>query len=385
MHKLVNIGCKLNQYEGFCLAKKHADKQGLIIINTCCVTKEAETKSLRKFRSAQRQYPGHKIIATGCACRLTPEKYSTADEVIDNVKRNELIKGIFPEPERSRYFLKIQDGCNGKCSFCIVAKIRDKVESKSMERIISEIDWVVSRGYQEIVLVGANIGLYGFDMGKRLVYLLKELRKISYLPRIRLSSLEPRFINEELIKCLKDLPFCRHFHLPIQSADDSVLNKMNRQYNRRYLEKTISLITGYFNDCAIGADIIVGFPGETTAEFLNTSKFIKTQPFTHLHIFPYSPRPLTSAYSLEDPVDRRTKKERLWQLKDLIKVKNFEFRKSLINKTFDVIVESRAQSKKGLTDNYIRVDVNGDHDKKTLVKVKITDVLEDKTFGSIQM
>jgi threonylcarbamoyladenosine tRNA methylthiotransferase MtaB len=382
LHKLVNIGCKLNQYEGFCLAKKHADNQNLIIINTCCVTKEAETKSLRKFRSAQRQYPYHKIIATGCACRLTPEKYSTADEVIDNVKRNELIKGILPEPERSRYFLKIQDGCNGKCSFCIVAKVRDKVESKSMERITSEIDWAVSRGYQEIVIVGANIGLYGFDIGKRLVDLLKELRKESYLPRMRLSSLEPRFISEELIKCLRDLPFCRHFHLPIQSADDSILNKMNRQYNRRYLEKTISLITGYFNDCAIGADIIVGFPGETSAKFSNTYEFIKTQPFNRLHIFPYSPRPLTDAYSLGDPVERGTKKERLWQLKDLIRVKDRKFRQKLIGKTFDVVIEQTGHLKKGLTDNYIKVVIDK-FNKAKKAHVRITRVSEDKTFGVV--
>ncbi len=381
MHKIVNIGCKLNQYEGFCLVKKYADTQNLVIVNTCCVTKEAETKSLRKFRSAQRQYPDHKIIATGCACRLAPEKYSAADEVIDNVKRNDLIRSIFPEPARSRYFLKIQDGCNRQCSFCIVAKLRDNVESKSMARIISEIAWAVSHEYQEIVIVGANIGLYGFDKGERLVDLLRELSKISDLPRIRLSSLEPRFLNEELIKCLKDLPFCRHFHIPVQSADNNILEKMNRQYNRQYLEKMMSMITNRIDDCAIGADIIVGFPGETTAKFLNTSKFIQTQPFTHLHIFPYSPRPLTSAYSLGDPVARETKRRRLWELKHLVKEKNRKFREKLIGKTFDVVIEGTDRLKKGLTDNYIRVVIEKTNRVKR-TNVRVTSVTDDETFGA---
>jgi len=337
---------------------------------------------MRKLRSALRRYPDHKVIATGCACRLTPEKYSIAHEVIDNIERNILIKDIFPEPKKARYFLKIQDGCNGKCSFCIVAKVREKVESKSMEQILAEIDWAVSHRYQEIVIVGANIGLYGFDMSQRLVDLLKKLCKISYLPRIRLSSLEPRFLNEEIVQYLKDLPFCRHFHLPIQSADDDILNKMNRQYDRGYLEKIMSLVTKHFNDCAIGADIIVGFPGETSAKFSNTYKFIKTQPFTHLHIFPYSPRPLTSAYVYGDPVDRATKRSRLWQLTDLIKLKNHNFREKLIGKTFDVVIEETDRIKTGLTDNYIRV-VLDKTDKAIKTPVQITRITASKTFGVI--
>lgn len=364
------------------MAKKHAGKKNFVIINTCCVTKEAETKSLRKFRSAQRKYPKHKIIATGCACQLTPEKYATAFAVIDNVERNALISDIFPEIDRSRYFLKIQDGCNGICSFCIVAKLRAKVESKTIADIIREVDWAVSHGYQEIVMVGANIGLYGFDSGRRLSDMLRRLQKISYLPRIRLSSLEPRFLDEELIRCLKDLPFCRHFHLPLQSADDDTLNKMNRQYDVKYLEKIISLITNNFMDCAVGADIIVGFPGETNERFLNTYDFIKAQPFTHLHIFPYSPRPRTSAYTFGDPVDRKTKKQRLWQLKDLIKVKNRNFRKTLINKTFNVTIEDNKNVKIGLTDNYIKVIIPQPV-KKENTKVRITKVSSDKTFGVV--
>ncbi len=383
MQKIINLGCKLNQYEGFCLAKKFAGTQDLIIVNTCCVTREAATKSLRKFRSSKRHYPNHRIIATGCACRLAPEKFKMADQVIDNVQRNELIKGVFPTPEKSRYFLKIQDGCNEVCSYCIVAKLRDKVESKSIKDIIEEIEWAVSWDYQEVVLVGANIGLYGSDVGQELIDLLKALSKISGLPRLRLSSLEPKFVSEDLIRCLKDLPFCRHFHLPIQSADNRILIAMKRHYDIVYLKKAASLITRNFTDVALGADIIVGFPGEMENEFENTYKFIERQPFTHLHIFPYSPRPLTSAYILGDPVDRKTKRQRLWRLKDLIKNKNYEFREKLTGKTFDIIVEKNADMISGLTDNYIRVEVNGDYDKNALIRIEITNVSDDKTQGVI--
>ena len=305
-----------------------------------------------------------------------------ADQVIDNVQRNELIKGVFPRPEKSRYFLKIQDGCNETCSYCIVAKLREKVESKPIKDIIEEIEWAVSWGYQEVVLVGANIGLYGSDVGQELIDLLKALSKISDLPRLRLSSLEPKFVSEDLIRCLKDLPFCRHFHLPIQSADNRILIAMKRHYDIVYLNKAASLITRNFNDVALGADIIVGFPGEMENEFENTYKFIERQPFTHLHIFPYSPRPLTSAYILGDPVDRKTKRQRLWRLKDLIKNKNHEFRRRLLGKSFGVIVEKGGHEKQGLTDNYIRVYINGECDD-TLVSVRISRVTIDKTFGII--
>ena len=231
-------------------------------------------------------------------------------------------------------------------------------------------------------MVGANIGLYGSDVGQELIDLLKALSKIPGLPRLRLSSLEPKFVSENLIRCLKDLPFCRHFHLPIQSADNRILIVMKRHYDIVYLKKTVSLIVKNFNDVALGADIIVGFPGEMENEFENTYKFIEKQPFTHLHIFPYSPRPLTSAYILGDPVDRKTKRQRLWQLKDLIKKKNYEFRKRLLGKSLDLVIEGGGGVCKGLTDNYIRVVIEKSNKAKKAL-VQVTRVTEDKTFGVV--
>ena len=374
----------MNQYEGFCLIKKFAHIDDLIIVNTCCVTKEAELKSFRKYQRAVKKYPKSKVIATGCACRFNPDRFAGAYQVLDNVQRIDVIKDILPTPDKSRYFLKIEDGCNENCSFCIVSKVRNKIKSKSIADIEKEVNWAMSLRFKEIVLVGANIGLYGFDSGSRLTDLLKALKRIPDLPRIRLSSIEPRFMSQELIQGLKEIPFCHHFHLPIQSADDDVLSQMGRAYDVSYLEEMINLIRRNFDDVAIGADIIVGFPGEGEKEFSNTYDFIKSYPFTNLHIFPYSQRPLTRAYDLGDPVLPAAKKERLWQLKDLIAEKNYGFRQSLVDKTFDCIIEnSKTDSSIGLTDNYVRVRIKDHLLKNKLIKIRITEATKDLTFGVV--
>jgi len=338
---------------------------------------------VHRFRSALRKYPDSTIIATGCACRIHPEKFSEAHKVIDNIQRNLIIKGILPEPNKSRYFLKIEDGCNENCSYCIVSKVRDKIESKGMYEVRHEIDWAKSLGYKEIVLVGANIGLYGLDLGLDLRDLLRSISTIPDLPRIRLSSIEPRFLDAELIKSLKDLPMCRHFHIPIQSADDYVLSQMRRCYNVLYLENMFELISKNFNDVAIGADLIVGFPGEREKEFQNTHAFVEAQPITHLHVFPYSPRPGTQAYELGDPVSSQEKKQRLWDLKRMISKKNYEFRRTLDGKQFDIIIENDKNNICGLTDNYIRIFIEENYSNNRFLRAEITRVASDKTFGRV--
>ncbi len=384
MRKLVNLGCKVNQYEGFCLLDQFSGIDELIIINTCCVTQEAEHKSLKKFRQAIKKYPGHIIIASGCLCQLHPEKFSRAQVIIDNVVRNRLIKRTLPSIDKARYLLKIQDGCNQECSFCIVSKLRRDIESKPTSEIKSEITQAQSQGFKEIVLVGANIGLYGYDINLNLSELIGEMSRIPVLPRIRLSSLEPRFINKKLVNLLKQIPFCRHFHIPIQSADDNVLKMMNRRYDRAYLQQTIELISKNFSDLAIGADVIVGFPNEGEKEFLNTYNFIKENPFTHLHIFPYSPRPGTTAYQWGDPVPQKEKSIRYQALKRLIDQKNFWFRKGLLNKEFEIIIDKNRNHPSGLTDNYIRVTIKESSSKNRLIKIRITEVLNEQTIGIVK-
>ncbi|MEO0142431.1 MAG: radical SAM protein [candidate division WOR-3 bacterium] len=380
---LYNLGCKLNQYEGICLLEKFSNQKNIVIVNTCCVTREAEIKSKKRLRAAIRKFPGYKIVATGCACQLKSESFSQADEIIDNIQRNEIIRGIFPNPQRARYFLKIEDGCNEPCSFCVVPKLRKRIESKPFSVIKEEIAWARYLGFNEIVLVGANIGLYGIDISSSLIELLRTLANLPDLPRIRLSSIEPRFVNAELIGCLKDLPFCRHFHIPIQSGDDRVLAIMRRGYNHRHLIEIFDLIAANFKGFALSGDVIVGFPNEDNDAFNNTLKLIKENPFTHLHIFPYSLRQVTEAYTLGDPVSILEKKKRLWLLKELIKEKNFEFRRGMLGKVYGAIVEKKNGNTIGLTDNYVRVRISETRQERELVSLRIVKVEKELTQGEV--
>lgn len=383
MKKLINLGCKLNQYEGFCLLKRFSDAGDIVIVNTCCVTREAEVKSMKKYRHILREYPTATVVVTGCLCRMYPDKFPEADHVIDNVARNALIADVLPEPARSRYFLKIQDGCTGACTFCVVSKIRQVVQSKPFAEIDREISWAVARGYHEIVLVGANIGLYGADSGTSLAALIEHLAQIPDLPRVRLSSLEPTFATADVLTRLRDIPFCRHVHMPAQSADDAVLKRMGRDYTTADLDAVIERITRYFNDIAIGADIIVGFPQEDQTAFERTVAFIERHPFTHLHVFTYSPRPGTPAFACGDPLPPHEKKRRSRYLYGLIKDKNYTFRKTLLDKVFDVVLEKTGVRSEGLTDNYIRVFLDDCPVPGGIVNALITDVTRAGTTGRV--
>jgi threonylcarbamoyladenosine tRNA methylthiotransferase MtaB len=382
LRKLINLGCKLNQYEGYCLLEQFPDIENLVIVNTCCVTREAEVKSQKKFRQALRSYPEAFVVASGCACRLNREAYAQAKRIVDNVERNAIIKNTMPTPKKARYFLKVQDGCNMPCSYCIVAKLRSHIESKSLKDIKIEIMHARSMGYGEVVLVGANIGLYGIDIDTSLAEMLSEISKLEDIPRMRLSSVEPLFIDERLVEVLKDLPFCRHFHIPVQSADDSILKNMNRNYDIAQLSRIIDLIHENFSDVAIGADVIVGFPGEGEGEFHNTRRFIEQKPFTHMHVFPFSPRPGTRASALGDPIPGIEKKKRLWELKNIIHQKNYRFRQTMLHKKFEVIIEHENTACVGLTDNYIRTTIDRHCPHNGLVEVVIDEVGLDYTSAS---
>lgn len=330
-----------------------------IIVNTCCVTRTAERKSRQRFRWASRKFPGRPVIVTGCACQLDPVAYAGAAEIIGIDQRNREIKGVFPAARRSRYFLKIQDGCNEPCTYCIVPRVRTSVISKPWSEIRAEIDWATRQGFPEIVLVGANIGLYGHEQAGNLNGLLQLLAGTSSLPRLRLTSLEPRFVNRELIRGLARIPVCDHFHLALQSADDRILNAMGRTYRRVDLETILAALRDNFPDALLGADIIVGFPGEDEEAFSVTRDFIAHQPnLVHLHVFPYSLRPGTRAEVLGDPVPRGVKRQRLSCLNALIKTKHDQFQRRFIGQTLSVVViRPEAGLTCTLTSNYLTVYV----------------------------
>lgn len=383
MCTLFNIGCKLNQYEGYCLQKKFAKDASIFIVNTCCVTEQAAQKSRKKFHQVLKKYPSSTVVVTGCACVLHPDEYAQAHQIIGAPERSRLIENIFPLPPRSRYFLKIQDGCTEPCTYCIVSIIRKTLSSKPIDRIIDEVAWAQKNAYHEIVLVGANIGLYGMDSGKSLERLLAKLTTVKQLPRIRLSSIEPRFITTSLITVMKDLPVCRHFHVPIQSGDDTILSNMGRPYMNRDLRKRINELAHSFSDAAIGIDVIVGFPGEDNGRFLNTQNLIRDLPITHAHVFPYSPRPGTKVYNQGNPVPPQKKKERLWILKHLVADKNLQFRQHIIGREFETIVVRSKPKCIGLTDNYVSVELDHSLGRGTVAQVKIVMADPSLTKGII--
>lgn len=370
---LYNLGCKVNQYEGHALRAALAPGDDLVIVNTCCVTHEAVIKSLRRLRHVRKKYPDRKVVATGCACLLFPEKFSAADRVITLDDRAELIRRVYPNPSKSRYFLKIQDGCSEPCAYCIVPRVRPKLASKTIPEVKKEVEWAQSQGFGEVVLVGANIGLYGAERGMSLPVLISALAEAAGpRSRIRLSSIEPKFLTPELIAALSRLPLCRHFHIPIQSADDRILSAMGRGTTQADLARIMNQAAAAFPGAAFGADLIVGFPGEDEAAFQHTFDFIRAQPFTHLHVFPYSSRPGTAAESLGDPVPKPEKKNRLWRLKKMIQEKNFHYRRLLLGQVLDAIVEHDAAGAiSALTDNYLRVRIEGSFPPGARIKVRI--------------
>ncbi len=357
----------------------------MVIVNTCCVTREAERKSRQRFRHARRAFPDHHIIVTGCDCRLDPDAYAGCDEIVDIDRRNLEIAGIFPEPARARYFLKVQDGCDEPCTYCIVPRIRAKVCDKTWPDIRAEVDWAVAQGFPEIVLVGANLGLYGRDRDAGLAGLLEQLAAVPDLPRIRLSSIEPRFVNRRLIQALTRLPRCEHFHLAIQSADDAVLKAMGRTYTRVDLESALGMLVTAFPDALIGADIIVGFPAEDDLSFNATADFVAGQEnLVHLHVFPYSPRPQTRAGHLGDPIPRAVKRQRLVHLRGLAREKHEAFRRRFIGRILKAVVIRRDPPWiRALTGNYLTIHVPAPAPEARLVRVEIERVEAERTIGRV--
>jgi threonylcarbamoyladenosine tRNA methylthiotransferase MtaB len=252
----------------------------------------------------------------------------------------------------------IQDGCTEPCTYCIVSVIRNKLYSKPFEHIIEEIQWARRNGFNEIVLVGANIGLYGMDIGSSLGGLFDKLQSLNNLPRIRVSSIEPRFITGDLINAMRSLPLCRHFHIPIQSGDDNVLVHMGRAYTNNDLRKCIGALSAAFPGAAIGLDVIVGFPYEDEASFMVTRQLIDDLPITHIHVFRYSPRPRTRAYALGDPIADSEKRARLRDLKLMVSKKYLGFCQQLVGQTAEVIIVQTEPVCMGLTDNYVRLKLD---------------------------
>jgi threonylcarbamoyladenosine tRNA methylthiotransferase MtaB len=416
------LGCKINQFETDALQQDLISRGNIVvpfdaeadvyIINTCSVTAKSDTQSRQLIRSAVRRGNGANVVVTGCYAEIRPEeikKIPGVGLVIGNRDKTRIsdqvmsLVSVFspdslPASEnvlnavhtRTRGFLKIQDGCDNRCSYCIVPLARGGSRSATPGDVLREFKCLVDRGCPEIVLTGVHIGTYGSDLedGISLTNMLQTLVQTRGRTRIRLSSIEPNEITREMINYLGE-GLCRHLHIPLQSGDDSILASMKRNYTSRFYEELLEYIAKQVPGIALGADIIVGYPGEGENEFQNTMRLVERSPLTHLHVFSYSPRPGTPAAEMKDQVPELIKKERSESLRTLGMKKNLIFRKVHQGSEFDVVVESKPDRDTGLltglTDNYIRVVIygakTGDIGKK--INVNISEVKKQGNYGLI--
>jgi len=399
--KVINLGCRMNQFDGDFISSwllKHGYEKSEIpdiyIINTCSVTSQADRSSRQAIYQAKKENPNAIVIATGCYAQTQKEaleKLKEVDIVLGNANRTDILEAIknhldtkqklsyvdnifrqnditFQEDiifENHRPFLKIQEGCNSFCSFCIIPFARGKSRSVDEELVIKSVQNLYEKGYKEVVLTGTQLSQYGHDKGSSLYKLLKKLLKIPIF--IRLSSMNVNEIktDKELLELITEEPnIMPHFHLSLQSASDRLLKAMRREYTLKEYEEVVNFIIKKRPISAIGTDIIVGFPTENQEDFNITYNFLKDFPFAYLHIFTYSDRPLTKAQKLTPKVDSNTKKERSKLLHNLDQEKRERFKASMKGKTLRAITISHD---KALTENYIELtpkDLNIDKFEK---------------------
>lgn len=394
------LGCKVNQYETEAISeifKKagyeivgYEDFADVYVINTCTVTAMSDRKSRQIIRRAKKHNPNAIVVATGCYAQTNPEAVARIGGVnlivgTDDRKRiAELCNSIKPDEQRScvgdimkqhefetlsvtechdrtRAYIKIQEGCNQFCSYCIIPYARGPIRSRNLEDVIAETRVLADNGYTEVIYAGIHVASYGLDKGKPLLAeLLCRADKIDGIRRIRLSSIEPMTLNEEFIASIKPCTkLCRHFHLSLQSGCDETLKRMNRKYTTAEYEKIVDGLREHFPGAAVTTDIMTGFPGETDGEFEKTLEFVRKIRFADAHIFQYSPREGTPAAKRADQISPQKKEERSKQLIELCSKTRDEFISSFKGKSLEVLFERKKDNGvyEGKTSNYITVEV----------------------------
>jgi threonylcarbamoyladenosine tRNA methylthiotransferase MtaB len=407
-----SLGCKLNQAEiqqlgrqfeavGYMLVDAEAGPD-IYILNTCSVTHIADSKSRHLLRLARRRNPSARLIAIGCYAQRAPrelEKIEGMELVLGNNRKMNLVNLLgaaasapgtdgpavsWQQSNRTRAFLKIQDGCKNFCSYCIVPYVRTKEENVPLEKVTSLVKGLVANGYNEVVLTGTEIGAYNYN-GINLEGLIKRILADTRVPRLRLSSLQPHQISPGLIDLWQDKRLCPHFHLSLQSGSDAVLQRMKRHYTAAEYENIVALIRGNVPEVSITTDVIVGFPGETGEEFQETLDFCRKIRFARIHVFPFSPRPGTAAEKMPGQLSPETKKERSRQMLALAKESAREFQQGFLGSKMEVLYEQQAGGiYSGLTGNYIKV-YTGSSDVLTnmILPVKLVKMHRDGVWGEI--
>ena len=409
---LDTLGCKLNQADtellarqfvdaGYCLISA-VDEADIYILNTCTVTHMADRKSRQRLRLARRRNPSALVVATGCYAERAPEEIIGIGgvDVIAGNKQKKLLVGMvrefgkisgsvpvqrYPAANlRTRTFTKVQDGCNGFCSYCIVPLVRGRERSMPADLIVAEVRERVSNGYKEVVFTGTKPGSYS-DGWVDLAGLLRRILAETGVGRLRFSSLQPQEISNELIGLWSDGRLCSHFHLSLQSGSDRVLERMKRCYSVSDYRRAVSLLREAVPEAAITTDVIVGFPGETAEEFEQSFEVCRQTGFARIHIFPYSPRPSTEAAWMPQPVGERAKRERIGRMLALARESTRAFNRRFLDRIVTVLWEKQSDGVwSGLTDNYIKVYTksSGDLTNKVL-PVKLVAVRGEGLLGKL--
>ena len=396
----ITLGCKVNQYETNAMSQKlieegykiveHTQKADIYIINTCTVTNMSDRKSRQMIRRAKEINPEAIIIAVGCYVQVAKKEIENIKEIdlalgneekVDIVKYcNEIIQknkkeeiadvmqsrkfaefGETSYTEKTRAVIKVQDGCDRFCSYCIIPYARGRVRSREPEHIIKEIKQIANEGIKEVVITGIHIASYGKDFKKdyKLIDLLEEINKIDGIERIRLGSIEPLLITEEFVQRLVKLEkICEQFHLSLQSGCDETLKRMNRRYTTQQFEEIVKRLRKAYDNVNLTTDIIVGFPGETEEEFAKTYKFLEKIKFYKMHIFKYSPRKGTRAEQMPQQIEPQLKEERSKKLIELSDKNEKEYNSEYVGKRVEVLwEEQKNEIYKGHTKNYVLVEM----------------------------
>ena len=421
---LHNLGCKVNAYEteamqelleqnGYEIVpfKEGAD---VYIINTCTVTNVADRKSRQMLHKARKMNPDAVVVATGCYVQARGEDIDPCvDIVVGNNKKKDLI-AILDEyynaqnkvkkelidinhekeyeemqvthtAEHTRAYIKVQDGCNQFCSYCIIPYARGRVRSRNLEHVLEEVRTLAASGYKEVVLTGIHLSSYGIDTGESLLELIQKVHEIDGIKRIRLGSLEPRIITEEFASSIAALPkMCPHFHLSLQSGCNATLKRMNRRYSaEEYMEKC-ELLRKYFHNPALTTDVIVGFPGETQEEFAESMDFVDRVNFYETHIFKYSRRHGTKAAAMDGQLTEAVKAQRSEKLLELHDIRAKEYEEAMIGKTIELLLEEEIEEDGknwyvGHSREYVRavIEKTEVHQVNDLVEAKVTGFVTD--------
>ena len=424
---IITLGCKVNQYESEAVEElflqkgyqKKSTRADIYVINTCTVTNMSDRKSRQMISRARRDNPDSVIAVMGCYSQVKPEEVAGIDgvdivlgsrnkesvvELCEDILQNKSVsdKIIAPsetksfeelqisnQTEMTRAYLKIQDGCNMYCSYCLIPYARGNIVSRDIKDIADESKRLAANGFKEIVLTGIHVSSFGKDLDEdiSLIDAIEEVSKVDGIERIRLSSMEPRHITRDFLERMKATgKACDHFHLSLQSGSDDILKTLNRKYDTSIFKEKIELIRDVFPNAGLTTDIIVGFPGESEQNHKQTMDFVKDINFAKTHLFKYSPREGTRAAKMGGQINGNIKKDRLHDLEKIEEKNRIGFLEKQLGETLSVLIESKSDLEGysgGYSTNYLKVNVKEDVSANTIVDVRITGIKDDELIGEV--